>query len=100
VACKRRLSEPSKRQIAPSQRAYKYLHVWGYTGPGLRDLKQNLTNGGISPETRIAEPQVSFAELEFSRQGVSLDPIVEAISTLLKGQGEMSSMCVAICSAV
>ena len=33
--------------------------------------------------TRIAEPQVSFADLEFCHQGVFLDPILEAISTLL-----------------
>jgi IS5 family transposase len=39
--------------------------------------------------TRVAEPQVSFADLEFSHQGVSLDPILEAISTLLKEQEEM-----------
>ena len=39
--------------------------------------------------TRVAEPQVSFADLEFSHQGVVLDPMLEAISTLLKEQGEM-----------
>jgi transposase, IS5 family len=39
--------------------------------------------------TRIAEPQVSFADLEFCHQGVFLDPILEAISTLLKEQGEL-----------
>ena len=39
--------------------------------------------------TRVAEPQVSFADLEFCHQGVFLDPILEAISTLLKEQGEM-----------
>jgi len=39
--------------------------------------------------TRVAEPQVSFADLEFCHQGVFMDPILEAISTLLKEQGEM-----------
>ena len=29
--------------------------------------------------TRIAEPQLSFADLEFRNQGVHLDPLLERI---------------------
>ena len=39
--------------------------------------------------TRVAEPQANFADLEFYRQGVFLDPLLQAISDLLVEQGEM-----------
>jgi IS5 family transposase len=39
--------------------------------------------------TRVAEPQVSFADLEFSHQGICLDPVLQAISDLLDEQGEI-----------
>lgn len=42
-----------------------------------------------SPVTRVAEPQVSFADLEFYGQGVFLDPLLQAISDLLVEQEEM-----------
>lgn len=33
--------------------------------------------------TRVADPQVSFADLEFLTQGIDLDPILKRISDLL-----------------
>ena len=33
--------------------------------------------------TRVADPQVSFADLEFFTQGIDLDPILKTISDLL-----------------
>jgi transposase, IS5 family len=39
--------------------------------------------------TRVAEPQISFADLEFCHQGVFLDPVLQAVSALLDEQGEI-----------
>jgi IS5 family transposase len=39
--------------------------------------------------TRVAEPQVSFADLEFTQQGICLDPVLQTISDLLAEQGEL-----------
>lgn len=39
--------------------------------------------------TRVAEPQVSFADLEFTHQALFLDPVLQAISDLLDEQGEI-----------
>lgn len=39
--------------------------------------------------SRVAEPQVSFADLEFRQQGIVLDPMLQTISDLLAEQGEM-----------
>ena len=39
--------------------------------------------------SRVAEPQVSFADVEFSQQGICLDPVLQIISDLLAEQGEM-----------
>jgi len=38
---------------------------------------------------RVAEPQISFADLEFALQGISLDPVLETISDLLHQQDEV-----------
>jgi transposase, IS5 family len=38
--------------------------------------------------TRAADPQVSFADLEFLTQGVALDPLLQAIADFLDGHAE------------
>jgi transposase, IS5 family len=39
--------------------------------------------------TRAIDPQISFADLAFSRQGVRLDPILQAISDLIEDHPEL-----------
>jgi IS5 family transposase len=39
--------------------------------------------------SRSAEPQISFADLEFSQQGIFLDPILQTISDFLEQHAEM-----------
>lgn len=39
--------------------------------------------------TRLAEPQISFADLVFAQQGICLDPVLETISGLLHEQREL-----------
>jgi len=39
--------------------------------------------------TRVAMAQKSFADLEFERQGVVLDPILQSISDLLDEHDEL-----------
>jgi len=39
--------------------------------------------------TRAADPQFSFADLEFLNQGVQLDPLLQAISNLIDSHGEL-----------
>lgn len=38
--------------------------------------------------TRVADPQVSFADLEFFTQGIDLDPILKRISDLLPSSAD------------
>ncbi|PYV06038.1 MAG: ISNCY family transposase [Acidobacteria bacterium] len=42
--------------------------------------------------TRIHDPQVSFADLEFLRQGIDLDPVLEKISSFLDTQPKIVEM--------
>ncbi len=42
--------------------------------------------------TRIHDPQVSFADLEFLRQGIDLDPVLEKISSFLDTQPKIVGM--------
>ncbi len=39
--------------------------------------------------TRMADPQPSFADLEFFHQGVQLDPLLQAVSTCLETQADL-----------
>jgi IS5 family transposase len=39
--------------------------------------------------TRAADPQTSFADLEFFHQGVQLDPLLQAVSTFLDTQADL-----------
>jgi len=36
--------------------------------------------------TRATDPQITFADLEFLRQGIDLDPVLEKISSVLDAQ--------------
>jgi IS5 family transposase len=42
--------------------------------------------------TRAAHPQITFADLEFIRQGVDLDPILKKISEFLDGQPKIADL--------
>src|SRR5438094_2678894 len=42
--------------------------------------------------TRVHDPQVSFADLEFLRQGIDLDPVLEKISSFLDTQPKIVEM--------
>lgn len=42
--------------------------------------------------TRAAHPQITFADLEFIRQGVDLDPILKRISEILDGQPKIVAL--------
>ena len=39
--------------------------------------------------TRIAEPQLTLADLELRRQGLQLDPVLQGIVTFLEDQGDL-----------
>ena len=39
--------------------------------------------------TRATDPQITFADLEFLRQGIDLDPVLEKISSVLDAQPKM-----------
>ncbi|PYT29654.1 MAG: hypothetical protein DMG57_10940 [Acidobacteria bacterium] len=39
--------------------------------------------------TRIAEPQLGFADLELRHQGVHLDPLLQAIASFLEDQASL-----------
>ena len=42
--------------------------------------------------TRAARPQFTFADLEFLKQGIDLDPILKRISSLLDGLPKLIAM--------
>ena len=42
--------------------------------------------------TRVADPQVSFADLEFFTQGIDLDPILKRISDLLDHHPQIAKL--------
>jgi IS5 family transposase len=44
------------------------------------------------PEMRIANPQVSFADMEFIQQGVQLDPLLQKISGFIDEHGELAEI--------
>ena len=50
--------------------------------------------------TRIADPQIHFADMEFLTQGIDLDPILKRISEFLDDQPRWSSSSATIFSGV
>ena len=50
--------------------------------------------------SRAAHPQISFADWELMRQGLVLEPVLQAIADFLDDHGEMIDAIRAICGAV
>ena len=50
--------------------------------------------------TRIADPQIHFADMEFLTQGIDLDPILKRISEFLDDQPQMVGSSARIFSGV